>query len=37
MAAAGDSSARATQLYDRCHDEISLNEIERIVIWLVSY
>ncbi|MGO9391983.1 hypothetical protein [Rhodoblastus sp.] len=31
-AMANHSSTRTTQLYDRCHDEMSLDEIERIVI-----
>jgi integrase len=31
-AMANHSSTRTTQLYDRRHDEISLDEIERIVI-----
>jgi hypothetical protein len=26
------ASTRTTQLYDRRHDEVSLNEVERIVI-----
>jgi hypothetical protein len=29
---ANDSSTRTTQLYDRRRDEVSLDEVERIVI-----
>jgi hypothetical protein len=35
-AMANHASARTTQLYDRRRDEVSLDEVERIVIWWLS-
>lgn len=33
---AAHSDPKTTKLYDRTSDELSLDEVERIVIWILS-